>query len=343
MFRSRLHARRPKPPLEPPLELPLEPPLEPPLEHPWSYPWTSGTISRATPANTKTVAGYDVLTNAAARGGGAEPKQALSGHDTISRPPRPALRSPGADKFLQRGADGGGGGFNPAATLGRGRSAGVPIPGDRSVVLASRRAQAPLPAPPRIGIGTRILNAIKNIFTFGAYGRAMASRAHSGRVGITLSESALIFASDTHKHLRHSIAELTESSLSKGEQETYKLATGIIRDSLKPIGENVLPDNEYHPEAVNKVASALIAIDKIVFDHTGVAYQAPDYDRSRPPDFPAESAAVSSFPDDRIYETLEEAQQAGRAGQAGGATGGGAGGAGSGAGGAGGAGGTGNV
>lgn len=236
--------------------------------------------------------------------------KAVSSHDTIKNTPRPALRSPGSEKFLAEG------GFNPASTLVRNRPAGAPIPGSGSgdrPILADRRANAPLPAPPRMSVGTRFLSLLKNIFTFGGYGRAVASRANSGRVGITLTEDAMIFASDAHKHLRRSVTELEspaiKSKLTAKEQDTYRAAQGVILASLKATGENVLPDNHYHPDAESKIASGLAALDKIIYEHTGVAYKAPYYDETRPPDFPSERTAVSGFSaDDRIYETLDQAQ-----------------------------------
>ena len=236
--------------------------------------------------------------------------KAISSHDTIRNTPRPALRSPGSEKFLAEG------GFNPASTLVRNRPAGAPIPGSGSgdrPILADRRANAPLPAPPRMSVGTRFLSLLKNIFTFGGYGRAVASRANSGRVGITLTEDAMIFASDAHKHLRRSVTELEspaiKSKLTAKEQDTYRAAHGVILASLKATGENVLPDNNYHPDAESKIASGLAALDKIIYEHTGVAYKAPYYDETRPPDFPSERTAVSGFSaDDRIYETLDQAQ-----------------------------------
>ncbi len=267
--------------------------------------------STPAPASATATSGYDVLTNAATSlppGAQQSPGAKQSGA-TASSKPIPALRSPGDEKFLSAG------GFNPVATLVRNRPSGAPIPGsgtgDRPL-LAARHADARLPAPPRMGIGKRILDAVKNIFTFGAYGRAMASRANSGRVGIMLTEDSMVFASSAHKHLRSNIRELASIQMTAKEQDTFSAADLVIRNSLKNTGENILSDNEYHPEVIAKVASALATIDKIIYDHTGVAYRPPDDDRTRPPDFPEERSAPSSFPqDERVYETLDEARAKG--------------------------------
>ena len=185
--------------------------------------------------------------------------------------PRVALRSPSDDKFLA------GGGFNPSSTLGRVRSA-IAMAGE-PVAFESRRASVRTPAPPRLSLGKRILNAFKKFFHIGSARAGSRVEARPMR-----TEESLIFAQETETELRKGFAKSTR--LGTEEKAAYDVASQRVVNLLTNTAKNVADDGEYFPTTRADIKKELDGISLL-------------------------------FDEDRIYDTVENARASAQGGTGG--------------------------
>ena len=191
---------------------------------------------------------YDVLKNVSAnqQRGIQYPttQKAQSGEQAATRsaeraPPRLKQRPLEGGQFLQ------GGGFNPAKTLNN------PQAGQ---TLRGLEASVRTPAPPRLSIGTRIMNSLKTFFRVGTPVPQRAAVSLQGQQYSQLMETRL------------EDMLIQKPALSQDKQRVFEAAEREINQNLRSITRNVR-DGEYTSQARQNVSNAMQRIENMFVEY----------------------------------------------------------------------------
>ncbi len=154
-------------------------------------------------------------------------------------PPRLKQRPLEGGQFLQ------GGGFNPAKTLNN------PQAGQ---TLRGLEASVRTPAPPRLSIGTRIMNSLKAFFRVGTPVPQRTSVSLQGQQYSQLMETRL------------EDMLIQKPALSQDKQRVFEAAEREINQNLRSITRNVR-DGEYTSQARQNVSNAMQRIENLFVEY----------------------------------------------------------------------------
>ena len=202
---------------------------------------------------------YDVLTNASSdqRQGiryptmkGAEAGGKAGGERGGQAAERTAERAP--PRLRQRPIEDGqfikGGGFNPAKTLNN------PQAGQ---TLRGLEASVRTPAPPRLSIGTRIMNSLKAFFRIGTPVPRPAALSQQGRLYSQLTEE------------RMEDLLIRKPELNANKQLSFETAEREVNRNLRSITRNVA-DGDYTGQAKQNVGNAMQRIEALFVEYETV-------------------------------------------------------------------------
>ena len=191
---------------------------------------------------------YDVLTNASSdqRKGiryptmkGAEAGGERGGQAAERAPPRLRQRPIEGGQFIK------GGGFNPAKTLNN------PQAGQ---TLRGLEASVRTPAPPRLSIGTRIMNSLKAFFRIGTPVPRPAALSQQGRLYSQLTEE------------RMEDLLIRKPELNANKQLSFETAEREVNRNLRSITRNVA-DGDYTSQAKQNVGNAMQRIEALFVEY----------------------------------------------------------------------------
>ena len=191
---------------------------------------------------------YDVLQNVpleAQRGiryptmKSAQGGQQAPGRTAERATPRLRQRPLEDSKFLQ------GGGFNPSKTLNNPKA---------GQTLRGLEASVRTPAPPRLSIGTRIMNSLKIFFRIGTPVPQRAAVSQQGQMYSRLAEERL------------EDLLIRKPELNTGKQLVFETAEREINRNIRSITANV-KDGEYTARAKENVSNAMQRIEALFVEY----------------------------------------------------------------------------